>query len=434
MQSGHRNLSVGRLHRLSRGLSRRRLGRSAAAVIAGGLLAVTADAGSAGAASGGGSSQGITAKTITIGQLADVSGPIPGLFAGAQYGLSAWAAYVNSTGGIDGRKVVVDFKDSALSCTSFTNGITGLASSAFAIVGTTSVVDSCGQSIIKANPNLLYAPGITTDFSLLSFPNVVQPVPNPQGSATSGYLWVKKKYGAAAVQQAGSIWNTGSPTNATYQREAAESVGYKYVYSDGVGPVQTEYTSDILRMKSDNIKVVDINDLAVNQAADFLNEAAQQGFHPLAVIGTTPYDAAFAKDLTSPANASNLVMPLGFATYLGPNRFSAPEVKTLYKWVEKVKPGWPLDLYTVETWIDGLYFQAAMSHITGTPTQQKLIAAARKVTTFDGDGLIAPVNPAKDIPTNCTAIIGDKNGTYVRIAPKSGFDCSLGKYYLAPAS
>jgi ABC-type branched-subunit amino acid transport system substrate-binding protein len=418
---------------LSSGVSRRRLARSSAAAIAVGLLTVTAGAGSAGAASAG-SSPGITAKTITIGELADVSGPIPGLFAGAQYGLAAWAAYVNSTGGIDGRKVVVNFKDSALSCTSFTNGITGLASSTFAIVGTTSVVDSCGQAVLKANPNLLYAPGITTAFSLLSLPNVVQPVPNPAGNTTSGYLWVKKKYGAAAVQQAGSIYNTGSPTNAMYQREAAESVGYKYVYTDGVGPVQTEYTSDILRMKSDNIKVVDINDLALNQAADFLNQAAQQGFHPLAVIAATPYDAAFFKQLTNPANASNLVMPLPFATYLGPNKFSVPEVKTMFKWVEKVKPGWPLDLYTVETWIDGLYFQAAMTHITGTPTQKKLIAAAREVTSFNGDGLIPPVNPAKDIPTNCTSIIGAKNDTYVRIAPKSGFDCSLGKYDLAPAS
>jgi ABC-type branched-subunit amino acid transport system substrate-binding protein len=414
-------------------MSGRRLTRSAAA-IAGGLLALTAGVGSAGAASGGGASTGITAKTITIGQLADVSGPIPGLFAGAQYGLSGWAAYVNSTGGIDGRKVVVDFKDSALSCTSFTNGITGLASSAFALIGTTSVVDSCGAAALKANPNLLYAPGITTDFSLLSLPNVVQPVPNPAGNPTSAYLWVKQKYGAAAVKLAGSIWNTGSPTNATYQRQAAESVGYKYVYSDGVGPVQTTYTSDILRMKSDNIKVVDINDLALNQAADFLNQAAQQGFHPLAVIGSTPYDAAFFKQLTSPANASNLVIPLPEATYLGPNRFSVAEVKTMYKWVEKVKPGWPLDLYTVESWMDGLYFQAAMSHVTGTPTQQKLIAAARKVTSFNANGLIPPVNPAKDVASNCTTIVGVKNGAYVRLAPKSGFDCSLGKYYLAPAS
>jgi ABC-type branched-subunit amino acid transport system substrate-binding protein len=248
------------------GLSRTRLTRSAAAAITAGLLAITAGVGSAGAASGGGASPGITAKTITIGQLADVSGPIPGLFAGAEYGLEAWAGYVNSTGGIDGRKVVIDFKDSALSCTSYTNGISSLASSAFAIVGSTTVVDSCGAATLKANPNLLDAPGITEDFSLLSLPNVFQSAPNPPGNPTAGYAWVKKKYGTAAVQEAGSIFNTGSPTNATYQRAAAESVGYKYVYTDGVGPVQTEYTSDILRMKSDNIKIVDIDDLAVNQA------------------------------------------------------------------------------------------------------------------------------------------------------------------------
>jgi ABC-type branched-subunit amino acid transport system substrate-binding protein len=387
----------------------------------------------AGAATGT-PSVGITSKTITIGQLADVSGPIPGLFAGAEYGLQAWAAYVNSTGGIDGRKVVIDFKDSALSCTSYTNGITSLATTAFALIGTTSVVDSCGQSVLTANPNLLFAPVITTAYSLLSLPNVVQPVPAPAGSPTAGYVYVKNKYGAKAVQEAGSIYNTGSPAPAGYQRSAAESVGYKYVYVDGIGPVQTEFTSDILRMKSDNIKVVDLGDLAVNQVADFLNQSLQQGFKPLAVISATPYDASFFKLLTSPAAASSLVMPEPFALYLGPNPYSVAEVKTVTKWVNKVKPNWPLDLYTLEAWTDGLFFQAAMSHVSGTPTQQALLAAVKSVTTFNGNGLIPPVNPAKAIPTNCAIFVGSKNNSYVRLAPKSGFECGLGKYYFAKSS
>jgi ABC-type branched-subunit amino acid transport system substrate-binding protein len=423
--SGYRKLSSGSLLR--------RLVRSSVAAIAVGLLTVTAGMGNAGAAGGAGS-QGITSKTITIGQLADITGPIPGLFAGAEYGLAAWAAYVNSTGGIDGRKVVVDFKDSALSCTAFTNGITGLASSAFAVVGTFSAVDACGLPVVKANPNVLYLPGIVLDDSLLPLPNVVQTVPNPPGNASSGYAWITKKYGAAAVQQAGTLFATSDPAGAGNQRAAGEQAGWKYVYSDGVGEAQTEFTSDILRMKSDNLKVVDINSLTVTQVADFLNQAAQENYHPLAVIATSAYDATFFKLLTNPANASNVVIPLPFATFLGPNRFSVPEVKTMFKWVEKVKPGWPLDIYTVFTWLDGLNFQEAMSHISGTPTQQKLLAAAKKITSFNGDGLIPPVNPGKGIPTNCTTIVGAKNGSFVRIAPKSGFDCSLGKFYLAPTT
>jgi ABC-type branched-subunit amino acid transport system substrate-binding protein len=406
----------------------------AAGLATSGVAAAGVAAGTAGAATDG--STGITAKTITIGQLADVSGPIPGLFSGAQYGLEAWAAYVNSTGGIDGRKVVVDFKDSALSCTTFTNGITSLASSAFALIGTVSVVDSCGQSVLQANPNLLYAPGITTAYSLLSLPNVYPPDPDPAGGTTAGYTYIKNKFGKAAIEDAGSIYNTGAPTNAEYGRDAGQSVGWKYKYVDGIGPVQTEFTSDILRMKSDGIKVVDLADLAVNQVTDFLNQSYQQGFKPDAVLAPTAYDATFAGLLTNPQAAAPLVMPEPFPTYLGPDATAVPEVKTVIKWVHKVKPGFPLDLYTLEAWMDGLFFQSAMSHVTGTPTQQKLMAAVKEVTSFDGNGLIGTVNPAKHTPTNCAVIVGSKDGDYVRLAPASAtaFDCTLGKFYEVPSS
>src|SRR5580698_9697695 len=75
----------------------------------------------AGASTTSTSVPGITKTTINIGHIADISGPIPGLMLGSQQGIQAWAAYVNSTGGIDGRKIVHDNKDSSLNCTNFTS-------------------------------------------------------------------------------------------------------------------------------------------------------------------------------------------------------------------------------------------------------------------------------------------------------------------------
>jgi hypothetical protein len=190
-------------------------------------------------------------------------------------------------------------------------------------------------------------------------------------------------------------------------------------------------------MKSDGIKVVDLADLAVNQVADFLNQAYQQGYKPDAVLAPTAYDATFFGLLTNPAAATPLVMPEPFPLYLGPNATAVAEVKTVTKWVNKVKPGFPLDLYALEAWTDGLFFQAAMSHVTGTPTQQKLMAAVKKVTTFNANGLIGPVNPAKHTPTNCAVIAGAKaTKAYVRLDPASAtaFACNLGKFYQLPSS
>src|SRR5215469_14567938 len=46
------------------------------------------------------SGPGVTPTTITIGQIATITGPVPGLFQGAYDGLAAWAAWINANGGI----------------------------------------------------------------------------------------------------------------------------------------------------------------------------------------------------------------------------------------------------------------------------------------------------------------------------------------------
>ena len=51
---------------------------------------------------------GLTSSTVTIGNVSTLAF---GLFKGADVGTQAWADYVNSTGGINGRKVVVDSYD-----------------------------------------------------------------------------------------------------------------------------------------------------------------------------------------------------------------------------------------------------------------------------------------------------------------------------------
>ncbi len=138
-------------------------------------------AGSAPASPGGGTT-GITANSVTIGQLADVSGPVPGLFQGAENGLAAWAAYVNSTGGINGRKVNVKFVDAGLNCTNYTNGIKSLAGESFALVGTFSLVDACGEQTLKANPGLPDIEAAILNPALDPYPNVWSPLPSTPGA------------------------------------------------------------------------------------------------------------------------------------------------------------------------------------------------------------------------------------------------------------
>src|SRR5437879_5779901 len=60
---------------------------------------------------GGATDVGVTATQISLGNISTLSGPVPGLFAGAVYGTQAWVAYQNSLGGINGRKIRLDVRD-----------------------------------------------------------------------------------------------------------------------------------------------------------------------------------------------------------------------------------------------------------------------------------------------------------------------------------
>lgn len=379
------------------------------------------------------STQGITSTTITVGELADVSGPVPGLFSGAVDGLDAWAAKVNAAGGIDGRKIVVKHRDAALSCNTYTNAFSSLASSVFAVVGTYSLVDICGEKTLLAKPSFPDIQGVVLNPSIGSLPNVFGAVPAVNGHSNTGYLWVKNTYGADAVKHAGTLYGQGAAASHALEVPAAESAGWKYVYTRAFGNTETNYTSDILRMKNENVQVLDLTDMSAGDLAGFLNQAAQQGFKPKAIVTTAGYDGQMFKLLGSnPSNANNLVLPLPYAMYLGEDAADVPEITTMTNWLHKTHGGDPMNLYVMESYAAGLLFQQAMGTLGSNPTQAGLIQAVTKITNFTADGLLPPSNVGGKKGVVCSAIVQAKDGKFVRTDPKGkGYECN-GSFIVQP--
>ncbi len=97
---------------------------------------------------------GITATTIRVAMIADVNNSLePGLFQKSVNAVKAWATIVNASGGLAGRKVVVDFCDSQLNPNATSNCVIHACQSDFAMVGTSanaledlSDIDGCKNS------------------------------------------------------------------------------------------------------------------------------------------------------------------------------------------------------------------------------------------------------------------------------------------------
>src|ERR1700761_3131433 len=92
--------------------------------------------------------------------------------------------------------------------------------------------------------------------------------------------------------------------------------------------------------------------------------------------------------------------------------------------MHKTHPGDALNLFVLDAWASGLFFQQAMQSLGSNPTQAGLVTALKGVNNFTADGLLPPGNPGGKVPPHCVVVAGVKNGQFVRVNPASkGFDC-----------
>jgi ABC-type branched-subunit amino acid transport system substrate-binding protein len=373
------------------------------------------------------SGPGVTATTITIGQITTTSGANPGLFQGANDGLDAYVAYLNANGGIDGKTVKVTHVDDTQDCNTFTQAIQRLSTQTFALVGDFSLVDSCGQSVLKADPNLLDV-GYALDPLLLALPNVFSPTPTPPGYATTGLSWLKSKY-PGDVAHTAALVPAATVTVEQQVQATAATLGYNYVYQRVIGNTETNFTSDILRMKSLGVKIVDMSGASLPLETDFLQQAAQQNFNFDAIIPGGSYDSRFMQMLASPSLANGKVFQfLNTVNYLGNGGTSTPEFATFQTWLKKEHPADVPGTFSISGWSSGMLFTQALADAGKQVTPATAIKALGAITKFNAGGMSAPYNPGQKLGSPCVDVVTVTNGQWTQADPASGFDCT-GTYH-----
>ncbi len=133
---------------------------------------------------------GVTPTSVTIG---NVSTQVGGLFTGAVVGTEAYAAYVNSLGGVNGREIVVSSADDRFQGAFNRQEVQSAIQSDFASVGGLSLEDSFSEPLVAANPGF---PDITAslDPATERLPNNFSPLPASNGWPTGPLLYFKQRY------------------------------------------------------------------------------------------------------------------------------------------------------------------------------------------------------------------------------------------------
>ena len=236
---------------------------------------------------------GITAHSVRVANVSTLA--IGGLFKGALVGTEAYADYVNSTGGVNGRKITVDSADDGFSGAGNKQATQNALTNDFSLVGGFSLQDNFGGLLLAANPGMPNV-SVVLDATTNKLPNVYSAVPLNGGWEEGPLQYYKKKFpndinavGTVVSDQASAMKDWAG------QKYALEQVGFKVIYDPTVPVTQTDYTQNVIAMKNAGVKILFLSQLPQNYASAMLKNLQQQNFHPQVILGS----ASYSNDLVS---------------------------------------------------------------------------------------------------------------------------------------
>lgn len=385
---------------------------------------------------------GVTADTVTIETMADVGSPLaPGLFQGNLDALRGFAAYVNATGGIACRKLVVKTWDSKLDPTEGKNGQIDACNNALALVGSNalfnpdpSVMAECKDAtgVATGLPDL---PGTANDPMELCNPTtfmaapVVQECPiepgvRPFHLTTGSARWYAEHFpGSHGVYMIPGDLPT-TVQSATYIIRSQELGGLKFDVTPKVSgrTEQSGYTPIIQKMKATNANFVmnGLNDAAM---VKLRKEAKAQGYD--GVKAWTCIASCYTRSFRQAgADVEGTYVALGHLPFeeTDTNKDLAAFVK--YVGADKI------DGFGALAWHSATLFKQVVDQVVKDKgpngvTRAAILDGLASFKNFDGNGWAAKKADLHGGST-CFVIVQLKGGEFHRVYPekRGTLDCN----------
>jgi ABC-type branched-subunit amino acid transport system substrate-binding protein len=379
---------------------------------------------------GGATDTGITADTIVVSNVSDISGAVPGLFEDAQLAVKAYVAYFTAKEGtIYGRKLKLLALDSRLDAGANRSASIEACDKSFAGIGSVSAFDQGGAPVIQ-ECGLPDIRGLSTTNPMKTVPNAFPINAAGTGGArsTGMYGWAKDKF-PDAVKKAAYLYIDGEVTRdlATEDMEATTAVlGFDWIYSKAIGITETNYGPVVQQLKSSGAEYVTFTG-AYEQAASLADQFKRQSYTPKVWQPTvTAYTPNYISAAGAAAEGTYVAVTASLNEEIGIN----PELKTYAQWLNQVAPGSTPTGIGQFAWGAAALFVEKMKEIGPKPTRKALLATLPKVRNYTGNGLF----PGQDVGgrrlSSCTKVVQVQGGKFVRVTPeKPGTNRCVDKIY-----
>jgi len=377
----------------------------------------------------------VTPTTVTIG---NVTTQLAGLFTGGTVGTEAYAEYVNSQGGVNGRKIVVSGADDRFQGALNKQETQSVIQSDFASVGGVTLEDSFSQPLIAANPGF---PDVTAslDPGTQKLPNNFSPAPASDGWPTGPLQYFKQTYPTKIAHTATIIANLPTTELAWANEKAAmQHLGYTVVLDPALPATTTDFTEQVVAMKNAGVQILFLEQEPQNYASAIFRDLTQQNFHPVVVLGAPSYNPQLIANAGGAAAVNGAYLEQAASLYLGEDASQIPAITTFNTWVQKASPGFTPDFFTLDGWLAAELFVDGLRNAGTDPSRGSELQALRKITAFQSGNLIPVSNPAGKVPITCYLLGQVVDGRFQRLAdppvsgPDNGFRCD-GTYYRGKA-
>ncbi len=355
---------------------------------------------------------GVTSSTITLANVSDISGPVPGIFESSRQATKAYISYFNATQKLCGRSIKLLELDSRADAGADQQAYARACTETFAAVGSMSAFDSggaataekCGLPDIRStavNPERSkcktcfaaqsLAPGLVPD----SIPDYFTSI-NKDATQHAALLYVNA--GAA-------------PPNAASFKKAWETRGWKVDYFQGIDVAEFNFAPYVQQMKDKGIKLVYY--VGPYQTTIKIQQAMkQQGFKPdIYFQDATIYDAKYVQQAGDVAEGAYVYSSTVLFTDT-----SNKEMQLYRAWLEQVSPGADPNFFGAYSWSAArLFFENALG-LGGDLTRSSLIGAVSKVNNWTGNGLHGPQTVGGKATGKCVKIIQYTGGSWKQVS------------------
>jgi branched-chain amino acid transport system substrate-binding protein len=384
---------------------------SAVAAIA---MAVTACSSSKNSNSTGGSTGGSTSSTggtIKIGVITDTTGVAASGYVTTEKGIKAYVEATNAAGGVNGQKLAYVMADSLSTPAGTLTAAQKLVQTdkVFAIVSVTSDMYGAEPYLLKAGVPVIGTAFDGPEWQVQSNTNMVnvEGTGDPSSVLTTTGLEMK----ALGVTKCGAVGYIESPSasqSAIAAVKSCENQGLPNGFVDNVSFGSTDMAPVALAMKQKGVDGVLMNTVP-NTGFALAAALRQQGVKLKAFILATGYGG----DLLSSSAAVAAAQGFQFSSTGQPVEMNTPATQTLVKNLAAVGETRTPTFAEQTAYVSMAGVVRGLKDAGANPTRESFLAALRKVTDFDADGLFAPekINLGSYNPTQSCGWLVTLTGT-----------------------